>query len=95
MTITTIVSGGPGRFVVLVRTIYIDVPPRVDYALIPLGRRVAEAIVPRFTWGTENSAEMVIGERRSYLPEHSSRTSKRTPVGAGLYPGLLVRASHP
>jgi DNA-binding HxlR family transcriptional regulator len=58
MSITTNVSGGPGRFVVLAWTIYIDVPPRVDYALIPLGRRVAEAIDPRSTWGTENSAEM-------------------------------------
>ena len=69
MTITNNVSGGPGRFVVLARTNYIEMPPRVDYALTPLGRRLAEAIVPRSTWGTENSAEMVsIFAKRDALP---------------------------
>jgi len=35
------------------------VPPRVDYALTPLGRTLADAIVPLCNWGTENLAEMV------------------------------------
>jgi DNA-binding HxlR family transcriptional regulator len=43
---------------VLVRTDYREVPPRVDYALTPLGRSLAEAIVPLCTWGTEHMAEM-------------------------------------
>ena len=43
---------------VLVRTDYKEVPPRVDYALTPLGRSLADAIVPLCTWGTENMAEM-------------------------------------
>ena len=43
---------------VLVRTDYKEVPPRVDYALTPLGRSLAVAIVPLCTWGTENMAEM-------------------------------------
>src|ERR1700743_1032446 len=43
---------------VLARTDYQEVPPRVDYALTPLGRSLAEAIVPLCTWGTENAAEM-------------------------------------
>jgi DNA-binding HxlR family transcriptional regulator len=43
---------------VLARTDYKEVPPRVDYALTPLGRSLAEAIVPLCTWGTENAAEM-------------------------------------
>jgi len=43
---------------VLARTDYKEVPPRVDYALTPLGRGLADAIVPLCTWGTENSAEM-------------------------------------
>ena len=51
-------SGELGRFVMLARTNYMEVPTRGDYALTPLGRRLAEAIVPRSTWGTENSAEM-------------------------------------
>src|SRR5580700_7634517 len=44
---------------VLARTDYKEVPPRVDYALTPLGRSLAEKIVPLCTWGTENMAEMV------------------------------------
>lgn len=44
---------------VLTRTDYKEVPPRVDYTLTPLGRTLADAIVPLCTWGTENMAEMV------------------------------------
>ena len=43
---------------VLARTDYEQVPPRVDYALTPLGRSLAEAIIPLCTWGTENAAEV-------------------------------------
>lgn len=43
---------------VLARNDYQEVPPRVDYALTPLGRSLAEAIVPLCTWGTQNAAEM-------------------------------------
>ena len=43
---------------VLARTDFQVVPPRVDYALTPLGRSLAEAIVPLCTWGTENAATM-------------------------------------
>jgi len=43
---------------VLARTDYREVPPRVDYSLTPLGRSLAEAIVPLCTWGTEHMAEM-------------------------------------
>jgi DNA-binding HxlR family transcriptional regulator len=43
---------------VLVRTDYKEVPPRVDYALTPLGHSLAEAIIPLCTWGTEHAAEM-------------------------------------
>jgi DNA-binding HxlR family transcriptional regulator len=54
---------------VLGRTDYKEVPPRVDYALTPLGRSLAEAIVPLCTWGTENAAEMArIFAERDALP---------------------------
>ena len=43
---------------VIARTDYQEVPPRVDYALTPLGRSLADAIVPLCTWGTENRAEV-------------------------------------
>jgi HxlR-like helix-turn-helix len=54
---------------VLARTDYKEVPPRVDYALTPLGRSVADAIVPLCTWGTENMAEMTsIFAKRDTFP---------------------------
>ena len=54
---------------VLVRTDYKEVPPRVDYALTPLGRSLADALVPLCTWGTENAAEMArIFAERDTLP---------------------------
>ena len=40
------------------RTDYREVPPRVDYSLTPLGRSLAEALVPLCTWGTENLDEV-------------------------------------
>ncbi|MET0208126.1 MAG: helix-turn-helix domain-containing protein [Burkholderiaceae bacterium] len=43
---------------VLLRTDYKEVPPKVDYALTPLGKSLANAIVPLCTWGTENAVEM-------------------------------------
>ena len=54
---------------VLVRTDYKEVPPRVDYALTPLGHSLAVAIVPLCTWGTQNMAEMeTIFAERDALP---------------------------
>ena len=43
---------------VLARNDYKEVPPRVDYALTPLGRSLADALVPLCTWGSENMAEV-------------------------------------
>jgi DNA-binding HxlR family transcriptional regulator len=54
---------------VLLRTDYKEVPPRVDYTLTPLGRSLAEAIVPLCTWGTEHMTEMAsIFAKRETLP---------------------------
>jgi DNA-binding HxlR family transcriptional regulator len=54
---------------VLARTDYKEVPPRVDYALTPLGRSLADAIVPLCTWGSEHMAEMAsIFAKRDALP---------------------------
>jgi len=43
---------------VLSRTDYKEVPPRVDYTLTPLGRSLADAIVPLCTWGTAHAKEL-------------------------------------
>ena len=56
---------------VLARKDYKEVPPRVDYALTPLGRSLADAIVPLCTWGTDHMAEMTgILAKRSASLEH-------------------------
>lgn len=54
---------------VLLRTDYKEVPPRVDYALTPLGRSLALALEPLCSWGTENMAEMqkIFAERGSWV----------------------------
>jgi DNA-binding HxlR family transcriptional regulator len=58
---------------VLARTNYKEVPPRVDYALTPLGRSLADAIMPLCTWGTENAAEMasIFEERDTFAQQHA------------------------
>ena len=43
---------------VVQRTDYHEIPPRVDYALTPLGRSLAQALMPLCDWGTENMAEV-------------------------------------
>jgi DNA-binding HxlR family transcriptional regulator len=54
---------------VLARNDYREVPPRVDYTLTPLGRSLADAIVPLCTWGSEHMAEMAsIFAGRNTLP---------------------------
>jgi DNA-binding HxlR family transcriptional regulator len=54
---------------VLARNDYKEVPPRVDYALTPLGRSLADALVPLCTWGSEHMAEVTgIFARHDTLP---------------------------
>jgi DNA-binding HxlR family transcriptional regulator len=53
---------------IVTRTDYREVPPRVDYALTPLGRSLAEALVPLCAWGTENmeAVKRVYAEREGW-----------------------------
>jgi DNA-binding HxlR family transcriptional regulator len=50
---------------IVFRTDYKEVPPRVDYALTPLGRSLAEALTPLSNWGAANMEEVarVFAER--------------------------------
>ena len=53
---------------VLARTDCKEVPPRVDSTLTPLGRSLADAIIPLCAWGTGHAAEMAsIFARRDAL----------------------------
>ncbi len=40
---------------IVARTDHMEIPPRVDYALTPLGRSLAQALSPLCEWGEENS----------------------------------------
>lgn len=53
---------------VLRRNDYKEVPPRVDYALTPIGQSLAQALEPLCTWGTENMVEMqnIFAERDNW-----------------------------
>ena len=47
------------------RIVYAQVPPRVEYALTPLGQTLCESITAIITW-SENHIEDVIVARQSY-----------------------------
>lgn len=51
----------------VLRTDYKEIPPRVDYALTPLGRSLAGALEPLCAWGTANVAEVgrIFAEREA------------------------------
>ncbi|WP_267394381.1 MULTISPECIES: helix-turn-helix domain-containing protein [unclassified Sphingomonas] len=53
---------------VVTRKDYQEVPPGVDYTLTPLGRTLAEALVPLCNWGTDNMAEVtrIFAEREQW-----------------------------
>lgn len=46
------------------RTAYPEVPPRVDYALTPLGREVAAALGALTSWVEANVGRVVTAQRR-------------------------------
>jgi DNA-binding HxlR family transcriptional regulator len=60
-------SGADG---IVTRTDHKEMPPRVDYGLTPLGRSLAEALVPLCAWGTDNMAEVA----RTFAERESRRS---------------------
>lgn len=46
------------------RTVYPEVPPRVEYALTPLGESVAEAMCALWGWTAEHHAEVLQARAR-------------------------------
>src|SRR5665213_1087290 len=43
----------------VLRTVYATVPPRVDYALTPLGTSILEPITALMRWATEHGSDIV------------------------------------
>lgn len=46
------------------RTIYAEVPPRVEYSLTPLGRSLRELMVPIREWAISNLDEIVTSQQQ-------------------------------
>jgi len=65
------------------RTDYREVPPRVDYALTPLGGSLAQALVPLCTWGTENLAEVTRVFAQREMANVASRSTGKPPLPPG------------
>lgn len=53
---------------IVIRHDHKEVPPRVDYALSPLGRSLAAALEPLCAWGSANMAEVarIFAERGAW-----------------------------
>ncbi|HEU4470424.1 MAG TPA: helix-turn-helix domain-containing protein [Flavisolibacter sp.] len=45
------------------RTVYAEVPPRVEYSLTPLGKSLAQQLVFFVDWASENSKEIVAARK--------------------------------
>ncbi len=56
----------------VVRTVYAEVPPRVEYRLTPLGHTLREPLRALTTWSIAHAAE-VLEHRERYLNRHSAR----------------------
>lgn len=58
----------------VMRTVYPVVPPRVDYALTPLGQSLRPVIMVLEQWGTRH-VECLDGERRTIEPDAVEETA--------------------
>jgi DNA-binding HxlR family transcriptional regulator len=55
------------------RTDYMEIPPRVDYALTPFGRSLARSLAPLCAWGEEHSAMIAaVVSRRNGVSDSDS-----------------------
>ena len=54
----TVTLRGLERDGLVTRTVFAVVPPRVDYALTPLGRTLLESIGPLMTWSIAHTADV-------------------------------------
>jgi DNA-binding HxlR family transcriptional regulator len=58
----------------ITRTVYAQVPPRVEYALTEMGDSVAEAMCGLWSWTADNHAR-VMGARATFDAERESQLS--------------------
>lgn len=62
---------------IVVRTDYKEVPPRVDYALTPLGRSLAKALEPLCAWGMDNqpAVAQILAQRADWPAPKGARAA--------------------
>lgn len=51
------------------RTVYAEIPPRVEYAATPLGRSLSEPVIRLATWAAENQAQILAAREAFDQPE--------------------------
>jgi DNA-binding HxlR family transcriptional regulator len=61
---------------IVTRTDHGEVPPRVDYALTPLGRSLSQALAPLCEWGSANldAVAAVFAEREGWEVSRAARS---------------------
>src|SRR3954469_21335368 len=68
----TVTLRGLERDGLVVRTVYAEVPPRVEYVLTPLGATLRRVVRQLITWSDEHLRE-VDAARHTYDARHGSR----------------------
>lgn len=58
----------------VLRTLYPEVPPRVEYELTPLGRDLLKQIMPLWRWVAENVASFEAARARANKPSRAGHT---------------------
>lgn len=74
------------------RTAYAEVPPRVEYALTPLGRSLHQVVRSLITWVADNHGE--IHEHRSHTAAETDAQGRRLEVVEAPAPTALEADGH-
>jgi len=74
----TLTLRGLERDGLVTRTVYATIPPRVDYALTPLGRTLIEPVVALARWAEKHRFE--IQDARARFDDKDARAGKAVPA---------------
>lgn len=67
----------------ITRTVYAEVPPRVEYELTPLGRTLLEPIAACRVWAREHLPELLEAREKYERQLEQQATAKRTTASSG------------
>ena len=83
----TLTLRGLERDGLITRTVYATVPPRVDYALTPLGCSLLRPVNGLSDWALANKAKLAEARRRFDEENEDRRPSPRIAVDGSIRPG--------